>query len=825
MRNKLIIGSRGSALALWQAQYAADWLHSHHPHMSIDIKTIITTGDKILDVPLAKIGGQGLFTKELEKSILDGTIDMAVHSLKDMPTTLPDGLTLIVMPDRLASNDALISPKYKSLDQLPQGAVIGTSSLRRAAQLRHYRPDLSIRDLRGNVDTRLRKLDDGQYDAIILAVAGLFRLGLAQRVTQLLPHSICLPAAGQGALALEIRTQDQELKTMLEEYSDEKTTRTTLAERGFLAAIGGSCQIPAGVSAAMTDNGNLTIEGVMVSPDGKQLFRRRLAGPGTEAALLGRQLGAALLEDGGYGLLRQLTLATQDKTSGKAQGKVYLVGAGPGDYRLITLRGKELLERCDVVVYDHLADDHLLAFVPDRAERIYVGKEASHHTLKQDDINALLAEKAGRGRQVVRLKGGDPFVFGRGGEEAAYLAACGIPFEVVPGITSAIAVPAYAGIPVTHRGLASSFAVITGHEDPAKETSHIYWDKLATGTDTLVFLMGVHNLAAITSRLIAHGRPGDTPAALIRWGTKPEQKTWITTLDQAAAAAVRFQIKPPAIFIVGSVVALHHTLSWFENKPLFGQPIIVTRTRSQASKLTVRLEEAGACCQEIPTIRLEEPDDRYASLDEAINRIQQYDWIIFTSTNGVDAFFQRLYRAGKDARSLSCSHLACIGSATADRLHDFGLNADIVPAKYQAESLLEELSFMMTPDTKVLIPRAQEAREVLPDGLRHCGAAVQVVSAYKTVPAMENKERLIQFLQETTKPIITFTSSSTVKHLVALLDGRTDLLRQAILACIGPITAATCREYGLEAAIVSEVYTITALAESIKEWKMNHHEA
>lgn len=306
-------------------------------------------------------------------------------------------------------------------------------------------------------------------------------------------------------------------------------------------------------------------------------------------------------------------------------GTVYLVGAGPGDYRLLTLRGKELLERAEVVVYDHLADDRLLRFAPADATYIYVGKEACRHTMKQPEINQLLVDEAKKGRTVVRLKGGDPFVFGRGGEEALLLEQNHVPFEIVPGITSAIAVPAYAGIPVTSRGEAVSFAVITGHEDPAKEKSAIHWDKLATAVDTLIFLMGVHNLPYITKQLIANGRPGNTPAALIRWGTKAEQETLVTTLENAAADVVRHGLKPPAIFLVGSVVNLRQHIQWFDNKPLFGTTILVTRTRPQASTLTNRLEELGAACLEIPTIAITEPSDGYASLDQAIDHLTTYD--------------------------------------------------------------------------------------------------------------------------------------------------------------------------------------------------------
>lgn len=323
-------------------------------------------------------------------------------------------------------------------------------------------------------------------------------------------------------------------------------------------------------------------------------------------------------------------------------GIVYLTGAGPGDYRLLTLKGRDVLRLADVVIYDYLADERLLDFTRPDAEKIYVGKKAADHTLSQEKIIDLLLEKARAGKVVVRLKGGDPFVFGRGGEESRALHDAGIPFEIIPGVTSAIGAAAYAGIPVTDRTAASSFAVVTGHEDPTKKESSIRWDKLATAVDTLVFLMGVHNLPLITKELMAHGRRADTPAALVRWGTKPIQETLVATVGDIAQKAAEQGFKAPAIFVVGDVVSLRPSMQWFDTKPLFGLRIAVTRTHAQAPALTRQLEDLGASCIEVPTIRIERPSDNYAALDTAIDKISAYDWLIFTSTNGVDAFFRRL---------------------------------------------------------------------------------------------------------------------------------------------------------------------------------------
>ncbi|MBQ1416221.1 MAG: uroporphyrinogen-III C-methyltransferase [Selenomonas sp.] len=498
-------------------------------------------------------------------------------------------------------------------------------------------------------------------------------------------------------------------------------------------------------------------------------------------------------------------------------GMVYLVGAGPGDYRLISMKAVDCLKMADVVVYDRLADDRILRWAPAEAEYIYVGKASSNHTMKQEDINQLLVDKAKEGKCVVRLKGGDPFVFGRGGEEGLLLRQNNLPFEIVPGITSAISVPAYAGIPVTHRAVATSFAGVTGHDDPTTGESNMRWEHLAMGVDTLVFLMGVANLPHITSKLIENGRSADTPAAVIRWGTKPEQRTLITTVGKAAEDVAKNGIKPPAIFIVGEVVKLRDSLQWFDNlaqRPLFGKRILVTRARSQASKLTAKLENLGAEVIEVPAITITDPVDLYAALDQAIGQLQDYHWVMFTSANGVKHFFARLLQAGKDARALGYAKIAAIGSATAAELKKYGLVADVVPGEYRAEGIIEAMKGKLPPHAKILLPRAEEAREILPEKLREMGAEVDVVSAYRTVCAAADGEALTSELNEGRIDMVTFTSSSTVKNLVNII-GSADLLNGVKTACIGPVTADTAKSLGIEPDIIAKEYTIDGLVEAI----------
>ena len=501
-------------------------------------------------------------------------------------------------------------------------------------------------------------------------------------------------------------------------------------------------------------------------------------------------------------------------------GKVFLVGAGPGDPRLLTVGAMNCLKAADVVVYDHLADESILSYVPANAERIYVGKQSCKHTMRQEDINVLLADKADEGKIVVRLKGGDPFVFGRGGEEALVLLERNIPFEVLPGVTSAISVPAYAGIPVTHRGVAVSFAVITGHEDPTKAESHIRWEHLATGVDTLVFLMGVANLPVITKNLIDNGRPADTPAAIIRWGTRADQETYVTTVGEAAEMVRRDGIRPPAIFIVGDVVKLREQLRWFDRadiRPLHGKRILITRARAQASALTEKLTALGASCIETPVIRIAAPADDYAALDHAIGELHSYHWVIFTSVNGVEHFFARLAHAEKDTRALGYAKVAAIGSATAEALRAYGIHVDLVPKEFRAEAVVEALKDILPPRARILLPRAQEARDVLPESLRTYGAMVDVVAAYETVPELDGGAELAARLTNGEIDFVTFTSSSTVKNLVQQLGNITPL-QQVKIACIGPVTADTARNFALEPDIVAETYTIDGLVNAIKEY-------
>ncbi|HZY65763.1 MAG TPA: uroporphyrinogen-III C-methyltransferase [Rubrobacteraceae bacterium] len=497
---------------------------------------------------------------------------------------------------------------------------------------------------------------------------------------------------------------------------------------------------------------------------------------------------------------------------------IYLIGSGPGDPGLFTVKGARCLERADVVVYDRLAPESLLEYAKPEAERLYVGKKPGNPSMTQEEINALLVELGRAAKTVVRLKGGDPYIFGRGGEEALALLEAGLPFEVVPGITSGVAAPAYAGIPVTHRGISTSVAFITGHEDPTKGHQDVDWSRLANAADTLVLYMGVGRLPEISAELISAGRDPDTPAACIRWGTVAEQRTVTGTLRDIADRVAEAGLKPPAITVIGDVVTLREAgLDWFEQRPLFGRRVVVTRARAQAGELSGMLEDLGAQVVEFPTIEIRPPGD-FAPLDKAIRELDSFGWLIFTSVNGVDAFLERLGHHGLDVRAVPrTAKIAAIGPATAVRIRATGLRVDVVPREYRAEALLEEVSGPSLAGQRVLIPRAKVAREVLPERLREAGAEVVVPPAYESVPGNGGKAGLAASLREGEVDCVTFTASSTVENFVRAFgeDEVGRLLEQSRVACIGPITADTARGYGLRVDAEAVEYTIPGLVEAV----------
>jgi len=528
------------------------------------------------------------------------------------------------------------------------------------------------------------------------------------------------------------------------------------------------------------------------------------------------------------------------------KGKVYLVGAGPGDIGLLTIKGLKCLRKADVVIYDFHLNAQVLNYINHNAEFIYAGKRGGHHTLTQDEINTILVRKAKEGRTVCRLKGGDPFIFGRGGEEAEALSKERIEFEVVPGISSSVAAPAYAGIPLTHRLYSSSFAVIPGYEDATKKESTIDWSKLSTGVGTLVFLMAVKNVDLIAQKLIENGRPPDTPVAVIRWGTRPDQKTIVGTLENIAELVKEKHIKPPAVMIVGEVVKLRETLKWYEKKQLFGYRILVTREHMEGFE---RLEELGAEIIEFPTIEIVPPGS-YEEIDSSIKKITSYDWVVFTSRNGVKYFFRRFFEKDKDIRELKGIKICAIGTKTAEEIKKYGIRVDLIPDEFHAEGLID--SFMrlsslnnaspnapVTPGRaeesrtsekrsqkpglltgmRFLLPRAEKAREIFPEKIRALGGEIDVPAAYRTVKPESRGKRLRRFLREGRISVATFTSAASFHNFREIMgDDADEQLKGVSIAAIGPVTAKAVEKAGFHVDIMPRQATIEAMVEEIIQW-------
>ncbi len=556
------------------------------------------------------------------------------------------------------------------------------------------------------------------------------------------------------------------------------------------------------------------------------------------------------------------------------RGIVYLVGAGPGDIGLLTIKGLKCLHRAEVVIYDFHLNAQILNYINHDAEFIYAGKRGGHHTMTQDEINAAIVAKAKEGKIVCRLKGGDPFVFGRGGEEAQILSKEGIEFEVVPGVSSSVAAPAYAGIPLTHRHYSSSFAVIPGYEDITKEESAIEWSKLATGVGTLVFLMAIKNIDVLTKKLVEKGRSPDTPVAVIRWGTRPDQKTIVSTLKEIAGIVKEKDIKPPAVMVVGDVVNLKKELSWYDRKPMFGHRILVTREHSGGFET---FEELGAEIIQFPTVRIV-PPETWDELDSAIDNIDSYDWLIFTSSNGVKYFFNRILERDIDIRELKGVKICAIGQKTAGEVRKHGLRVDLVPKKFRAEGLIEAFineqkakiggqydtelnsairkpvkgrcprkgalpqrgftpngtlrqqsensrpgahapSPLLLEGKRFLLPRAEIAREIFPEKIRELGGIIDVPVAYRAVKPEVHGKRLRRFMREGRITVATFTSAATFNNFREIMGEEADtLLKDVAIAVIGPVTAKVIENAGHKVDIMPDEATVEALVEAIKKW-------
>ena len=826
MKNVIKIGTRKSKLALIQTDIVKDKIKKAFPEIEVEIVKIDTKGDQILDKSLTSFGGKGVFTAELEAELLSGAVDIAVHSAKDMPMDFPEGLGIGAVLDRADVRDAFVTTTGKKLEELEPGSVVGTSSLRRELLIKEINPYVTIKLLRGNVQTRLSKLRDGQYDGIILAAAGIERLGYEKEEGlhyQYLDPDVFLPAAGQGILAVESRTEDAEMAEVLATIHSEKAESLLMAERAFLKTIGGSCNAPA-AALCREENGELSMRAMYVK-DGIH-SRKTYMTVNIEDAIAKKDTDSK--PEAGAAVAATVSVEEADKkVTGKSKvevatelgiqvahevnkGMVYLVGAGPGDEDLMTRKGLRLLREADVVVYDNLASSSLLNEVRDDAELIYAGKRSSNHHLKQYETNELLVKLALEGKNVVRLKGGDPYIFGRGGEEGQELREAGVDFEVVPGISSSYSVPAYCGIPVTHRDFASSFHVITGHEGNHKNgVSVLNYETLAKEEGTLIFLMGLKNLPNIVASLMENGKDPATPVGVLQEGTTARQRVATGTLADIVEVVKREGIKTPAITVVGDVVGLRQVLDWYGHKPLSGKSVLVTGTTSMVDRLSPILKEEGAEAISFSLIRTERM--RLPELDDALKKIDKYNWIVFTSANGVECFFEEMQEIRMDVRKLAHIRFAVIGDGTRKALESHGIFCDFIPTAYSSQDMAAAMIPHIEKDENVLLLRAEEANRVLPDALEEAGISHTCISLYHTVTDERKADELNRLIKMV--DYVTFASSSAVRAFVSMVDNLDEVKGKYI--SIGPVTTKTAEENGLSIAKTAVVYTARGMVETM----------
>lgn len=761
---KYIIGTRGSKLALAQADCVRKKLAKAYPDHEFELQVIRTTGDRILDKPLHELGSKGVFVKEIEENILSHKADIGVHSMKDMPSYPAAGLTFAKSWKREDPRDVLILREKSSLEELPEGAVIGTGSRRREFQLKRLRPDIKVAAIRGNVDTRLQKMEAEKLDGIILAAAGIKRLGMEDRITQYLEEEEMIPAPAQGVLALEIRQEDMDLLDMLNRFQDEETVLAADAEREFLREIGGDCHVPAGAFCRKQEDGCFCLRVMFGNETGS------------------RQAYAAVCGDDSRALAKKAAACIRRQMA----GKVFLVGAGPGDPGLITVKGLMAIQKADCIIYDRLSSPELLESAKPGCEMIYVGKENHRHTMEQEAIQGLLVQKSMEHETVVRLKGGDVCVFGRGGEEGLWLREHGVSFEMIPGITSAIAGPAYAGIPVTHRGLASGFHVVTAHGQK-NGRPEIDFEAMAKGKETCIFLMGLKKAEEIANGLMEAGMPGSTKAAVISCATTPRQQTCVADLEHIAQEVRRFQLTSPAIIVVGPVVSLREELGFFEQEALFGKRYLIPRIGEKTTRLRELLASKGAAADEVQVGELV-----YAGKKFAADQLHSVDWLVFTSKNGVKAFFKGLVESRVDVRALGRCKIAVIGKKTKEELQRHGLYADLVPEEFHSGGLAKELRKHLSGTECVWYLKAENADSHLRD-------ALEGVCRFKEIAVYENREVTpdLEKLEDLENyDGILFTCASSAERFLDVVKGQWGKWKGVY--SIGPKTTAELKKCGVK---------------------------
>lgn len=798
------IGTRKSKLALIQTELVKAQILKYFPNEKIEIVHVVTHGDKVLDKPLGEIGGKGVFTKEIEEKLLDKTIDIAVHSAKDVPMELVDGLCLGAVLLRDDNRDVIL--KRKETKKIGAGSIIGTSSLRREIQIKQIYPDVTIKSLRGNVGTRIDKLKSGEYDAIILAAAGLKRLGLDndKELDYIYPdEEKFISAAGQGILAIECRNGD--LKDVMAALDDRKARICLEAEREFLKCLDGSCNAPCGAHCTVDEHG-FNFRG-MFAYDGKT---PKYAVINEKTDEQWEKISEPVNADN-TDLKFAISLAKRlvDVLKSGNKGMVSLVGAGPGKRDYLSIEALRCIKKADVIVYDALISPSILNEAKMDAELIYVGKRADTIYKKQPEINELLVNLALSGKYVVRLKGGDPFIFGRGGEEALALKKSGISYEIVSGISSSYSVPASAGIPVTHRGAASSVHIITGHEHPAKPSEALDFSVIAKEEGTLVFLMGLRSLGNICEKLIKNGKNEGTPVAVISKGMTAKQRTVYGNLLTIKDEVRKNNIEAPAIIVVGDVVGVGKQIcewqSKNEKKVLSGKRILVTGSRNMADSLEKEFEQYGG---ETIAISLVETIPDYSDCDDIFNNLEKYSWFIFTSANGVNIFFDRLRNLRVDIRKLANARFAVVGTSTKKALEKYGLYADFIPSKFTSKILAEELSKELTDKDKILIVRGKQGKNFIEDKFSEMSVEFDKICIYETIQDERRADEVKRICPDV--DYIVVTSGSGARALRNMAGCEHDNI-----VAIGPVTKRDCEEAGLRVKLVAEEFDARGIVDVI----------
>ncbi len=824
MNQSVKIGTRKSELAVVQTRLVADRMKKETPGVEAELVLKQTVGDKILDKPLLAFGGKGVFVSEFEEALQRGELDFAVHSGKDLPMALADGLEIVGIPKRGDVRDVLVSRTDGELERKAlcgETIVVGTSSLRRQIQMEIIGPKrwngtaVKCENLRGNVQSRLKKLAEGQYDVIVLAAAGLQRLEILtkdesdQEATALsedggfrftyLNWEEMIPAGCQGILAVEGR-KGNPVNEIAEKITDRETALCFRLERRVLKLLNAGCHEPIGVCGRIFGE-ELMVRGIYQEGDSVPVYAD------WKGSINDWEQAANQVAE----MLKGYKGNNGEQKTAETRGCVILAGAGPGDPGLITVKSVEALRSCDAVVYDSLASEDFLKEVKPECEKIYVGKRAGHHSMKQEEINRILVEQAKIGRRVVRLKGGDPFVFGRGGEEILELQKEGIPYEVIPGVTSAVAALASAGIPITHRGMSRSFHVMTGHTRENGLPEDL--EQFGRLSGTLVFLMGLSHVKEICESLIAQGRLPETPAAVIQSGTLPQQKVVRGTLTDIHEKCKEAGIASPAIIAVGDVTALRMESTL--KKPLEGIKVGITGTPAFAGKLEAALKEQGAQTESMAVLEVISHADS-KQVEACLEKLEQYSWVVFTSANGVRIFLKALMESGRDYRSLGHVKLAAVGKGTDRELRRHGLRADYIPERYCAEDLARGLASLLGAEDKALIPRAARGSAELPRILREAGISYDDVVLYDVKgirlqgAALEDRLEALDYL--------TFASASGVEAFLENLPvEQRQVLKSLRLVSIGEATAAAMREAGYPADLEAEEFSAAGIVNCILE--------